>query len=71
MVHLRSRDRRARRRLAYSPGLGTSLFCFTPAAIYLIANMSALSSMDWLGGVVWFAILMIVCIPAAAIPFGD
>ena len=27
--------------------------------------------MDWLGGVVWFAILMIVCIPAAAIPFGD
>ncbi|MCD8316720.1 MAG: HXXEE domain-containing protein [Eggerthellaceae bacterium] len=52
----------------YHTGIVTSWMMFLPAAVFLIANLYNVTGMDWLIGVILFAIMCIVCVPLTETP---
>jgi len=63
------RYRKAGKRTIYDPGLGTSVMFFLPASIYLAANLPEVGGNDWLGCLLLFMGMVILCIAFAEFPF--
>lgn len=62
------RYKKAGKRTIYDPGLGTSIFCFLPASIYIMLNLQETSLMDWICSVILFIVLVTICLLLAEFP---
>ena len=62
------RYRKAGKKFIYCPGFFTAYVLFLPAGIYLCSQISNVTAMDVLGGIIAMAILGIVCVPLQETP---
>lgn len=62
------RYHRAGKKFIYCPGFFTAYVLFLPAGIYLLSQVSNVTAMDVIGGIIAMTILGIICVPLQEMP---